>query len=297
MATANSPTAPKRWIARALRRWREQAGKSRQDVMELLDCSDAHISHLETGRNLPNNAECEKLLMFYDLADRWPYFQKLLRAAKRGKDWWKSPAFAGAEPGWFDLYLGLEDWARMASSYDALVIPGLFQTPEYAAALIRAGHVGLSDDEIRRRVDLRIARQDVLARQPDPLVVWSVLDEAALRRPIGGSEVMRAQLHRLVDLAKRPNVTIQVLPVDRGGHAGLDGTFTILDFPLDLPGDPGTVYVQTLQKGVYYEKPEEIDPYRQALTRLQADAVTPADSTAVLARIAKEDSPWTMNTS
>jgi len=185
----------------------------------------------------------------------------------------------------------------MAASYDALVIPGLFQTPDYAAALIRSGHFGLSEAEVTRRVDLRMARQEVLDRQSTPLVVWSVLDEVALRRPIGGPDVMRAQLHRLVELVERPNVTIQVLPIGRGAHAGLDGTFTILDFPLDLPGDPGTVYVETLHKGVYYEKPEEIDPYRQAMTCLQADAVTPADSPAVIARFAKEDSLWTTKTS
>jgi hypothetical protein len=119
----------------------------------------------------------------------------------------------------------------------------------------------------------------VLDREPDPPQVWSVLDEAALRRPIGGPEVMRVQLcHLTVDL--------QVLPMDRGAHAGLDGTFTVLDFPLELPGDPGTVYVQTRLKGVYYEEPDEIDEYGQILTRLQAEALTPAESLRMIARIA-----------
>ncbi|MGH3873608.1 MAG: helix-turn-helix domain-containing protein [Pseudonocardiaceae bacterium] len=288
MTTAGSATAPKRWIAFALKRAREQAGKNRQDVVEHLDCTASHISHLETGRNPPNPAECEKLLVFYGLGERWPFFRELLKAAKKGHNWWQAPAFSGAEPEWFDLYLGLEAWARVVASYDALVIPGLFQTPDYARAIIRAGHPSLPDAEVQRRVDLRMQRQTVLTRQPEPLQVWSVLDEAALRRPVGGPEVMRAQLQHLVKLAERPGIDLQVLPLATGAHTGLDGTFTVLDFPLELLGDPGTVYVQTRLKGVYYEKPAEIDEYRRMLTRLQAEALTPAESSLVMARIAEE---------
>jgi hypothetical protein len=131
-------------------------------------------------------------------------------------------------------------------------------------------------------------RQKVPDREPEPLRVWSVLDEAALRRPVGGPEIMRAQLRHLVRLAERPNVDVQVLPLARGGHTGLDGTFTVLDFPLELLGDPETVYVQTRLKGVYYEEPVEIDEYRQTLTRLQAEALTPAESSLMIARIAEE---------
>ncbi len=288
MTTRSTATAPKRWIAFALKHAREQAGKSRQDVIKHIDCTTSHISHLETGRNLPNPAECEKLLGFYGLGERWPFFRELLKTARKGRDWWKAPAFSGAEPEWFDLYLGLESWARVVASYDALVIPGLFQTPDYAAALIRAGHPSLSDAEVQRRVDLRMERQKVLDREPEPPQVWSVLDEAALRRPVGGPEIMRAQLHHLAHLAQRPNIDLQVLPLARGAHTGLDGTFDVLDFPLELPADPGTVYVQTRLKGVYYEEPVEIDEYRQTLTRLQAEALTPAETPHTITRIAEE---------
>jgi transcriptional regulator with XRE-family HTH domain len=288
LTTSNATTAPKRWITFALKRAREQAGKTRQNVVDHLDCVSSHISHLETGRNLPSAAECEKLLVFYGLGDRWPFFRELLRAAKKGRDWWKAPAFSGAEPEWFDLYLGLEAWARVVASYDALVIPGLFQTPEYAAALIAAANPGLPELEVKRRVDLRMERQKVLDREPDPPQVWSVLDEVALHRPVGGPAVIRAQLRHLVQLAARPNIDLQVLPMARGAHAGLDGTFTVLDFPLELLGDPGTVYVQTRLKGVYYEEPAEINEYRQTLTRLQAEALTPAESLLMIARIAEE---------
>lgn len=288
MTTASAPTAPKRWIMFALKRAREQAGKSRQEVVDHLDCTTGHVSHLEIGRNLPSAAECEKLLVFYGLGDRWSFFRELLKAAKKGRDWWKAPAFSGAEPEWFDLYLGLEAWARVVASYDALVIRGLFQTPDYARAIITAANPGLSEPEVQRRVELRMERQKVLDREPGPPQVWSVLDEAALRRPVGSPEVMRAQLRHLVQLAERPHVDLQVLPMATGAHAGLDGTFTVLDFPLELPGDPGTVYVQTRLKGVYYEEAVEIDEYRQTLTRLQAEAVTPAESPLVIVRIAEE---------
>ena len=207
MTTASATTAPKRWIMFALKRAREQAGKSRQDVVDHLDCTAGHVSHLETGRNLPSAAECEKLLVFYGLGDRWSFFRELFKAAKKGRDWWKAPAFSGAEPEWFDLYLGLEAWARVVASYDALVVPGLFQTPEYAQAIITAANPGPSEPEAKRRVDLRMERQKVLDRAPEALQVWSVLDEAALRRPVGDAEVMRAQLHHLMHLPSGPTST------------------------------------------------------------------------------------------
>lgn len=289
MSSTRATTAPKRWIAFALKQAREQAGLSRAQVAGQLDCTLPHLSHLETGRNLPSAAECEKLLGLYGLGERWLVFRELLTAAKKGRDWWRAPAFEGTEPEWFDLYLGLEAWARAVSSYDALVIPGLLQTPDYAHALISAANPGLPDSEIGRRVNLRMQRQSVLEREPDPLRLWSVLDETALRRPIGAPPLQRAQLHHLAQLAHRPTIDLQVLPA--GAHTGLDGTFTIVDFPHELPGDPGTVYVQTLIRGIYYEQPAEIAAYRQALTRLQAHAIAPTDTPTVITQIAEEITP------
>lgn len=288
MATTGSPTAIKRWIAFTLKRLREQSGKSRQELAELLDCNISHLSHLETGRNLPSALESDALLDIYGVGDRKAAFRELLRSAKKGKDWWKTPVFKDAEPEWFDLYLGLEAWARDVQSYDALVVPGLFQTSDYARALITAAYPELTDTEVQRRVDLRMARQAALDREPEPLRIWSVLDEAALRRVVGGPAVMRTQLDRLVELAGCPTITVQVLPATAGAHGGLDGTFTVLDFPLDLVGDPGTVYVQTRLRGAYYEEPAQIDEYRQALRRLQVQAIKPEDAPAFIARIAEE---------
>ncbi|MDQ3764859.1 MAG: DUF5753 domain-containing protein [Actinomycetota bacterium] len=223
------------------------------------------------------------------MGERWLFFRELLKAAKKGRDWWKAPAFEGTEPEWFDLYLGLEAWASAVSSYDALVIPGLLQTPDYAHAVITAANSGLPESEIQRRVNLRMQRQSVLDREPDPLRVWSVLDETALRRPVGDPQLLRAQLHHLTHLAQQPTIDLQVLPA--GAHPGLDGTFTVVDFPHELPGDPGTVYVQTLIRGVYYGQPAEIADYRLALTRLQAQAIAPAEAPAVITRIAEEITP------
>lgn len=286
VAVTGSPTALRRWIAYALRDMREAAGKSRQEAAARLGKNPSQLGHLETGRNLPAPADVEVLLEFYGYPERIAGFRELLRAAKRGRDWWRG--LRDAVPDWFDLYLGLESSAVQLASYDSLVVPGLLQTPAYAEAIIRDGDPGVTEAEVARRVELRLARQQLLDRPEAPLRVWSVLDEAVLHRPVGGPAVLREQLHHLVALAHRPTIDIQVLPTATGAHPGLDGTFTILTFPPELPGDPTLVYVETRLQGYYYEEPAQVLRYRTDLSRLQALALPPADSVAVITRLAEE---------
>lgn len=286
MVASNSPTALKRWIAFELRRLREASGRTRQEAADRLGRALAQIGHLETGRNLPSAGDVEVLLTWYGHPERIAFFRDLLRRARKGRDWWIG--FGDAVPQYFALFLGLEASAVQVQSYDGLVLPGIVQTPAYARAIIRAGERSQPDHEMQRRIDLRMARQQLIDRDDDPVQVWAVLDESVLRRQIGGTEVMREQLERLVQLAERPNVDLQVLPFTAGAHAGAEGAFTLLTFPPELDSDPGVVYVETRVRGIYYEDPAEILLYRQALTRLQVQALTPDESPAMIARLAKE---------
>ena len=267
---ASSPTALKRWIAIEMRRLREAAGLDRPTAADRIGKANTVVAHIETGRNLPAPSDVEVLLNLYGVPERVPFFRDLIRTAKRGKDWWIG--FTDAVPEWFELYLGLESAAARISSYNVQWVPSLFQTREYAEAIHRAGERRFTEKEIAARVEVRMGRQAVLDRTDDPPFIWCVLDEAALHRAVGGLDVMRAQLKHLLDLADRPNVDLQVLAAESGAHAGAEGTFTILEYPPEFGGDPGTAYVETRQQGVYYEQPAQVIDYRRVFERLQMQA-------------------------
>lgn len=285
---ASSPTALKRWIGAELKRLRLQRGYDRPAMAERLGKTSAWPGHLETGRNLPSASDIEVLLNWYGYPERLEFFRELHRRAKRGKDWWIG--FSDSVPEWFNLYLGLESIVRLLSGYDAMLVHGLFQTPEYAKSVIRENQ-NLSDTEVQRRLDLRMARQEVLTERADqePLRVWRVIDEAALRRVVGGPKIAQKQLERLLELTELPNVTMQVLPAGSGSHPGIHGTFTIMDYPEEFEGDPGSVYVETRIRGSFYEEPGEITIYRDALARLQAEsALKPEESITFIKQLVKE---------
>jgi transcriptional regulator with XRE-family HTH domain len=286
MVASSSPTVLKRYVALELRRLREAAGFKREQVAERLRCAVSHISHLEIMRNLPKGPELEVLLDFYGVAERTAAFLDLVDAARRGRDWWLP--FKDAAPEWLDLLLGMESSAVQIDSYDSMIVPGLFQTPAYAKAVIRAAEPEPPDAEVARRIELRMARQDVLTRQPDPPTVWCVLDESVLHRPAGEPQVLLEQLEHLVKLTDLPTLTIQVLPLEAGVHAGTEGTFTILTFPPELEGDPGVAYTEARTRGTYHEDPAEIMIYRNTLRRIQIQARTPQDTRTLLVRRVEE---------
>jgi len=286
---APSPTVLKRYVALELRRLRETAGLPRDKVAARLRCASSHIAHLEIGRNLPRTAELEVLLGFYGVSDRIPEFLELVDAARRGKDWWLP--FKGVIPDWFDLYLGMESSATQIEAYAPAFVPGLFQTRRYAQAVIRARSPELPDADLGRRIELRMARQDALVRQPSPPSVRCVLDEAVLLRLPPRPEIMAEQLHHLIKLSDLPNVTIQVLPLAAGLHAGFEGPFTILTFPPDLLGDPGVVYTDTRFRATYYQDPAEIHAYRNTWTDIRLAALTPDQTHTHLTHRIKELTP------
>ena len=284
--TSASPAVLKRYVALELKRLRESAGLSRDQVAKRLSRVSSHVAHLETGRNLPSAADLEVMLGFYGVADRVSAFRELLDAARRGRDWWL--AFKGASPGWFDLYLGMESSAVQIESCDMVCVPGLFQTRRYAKAVMQAGEPTLAEGGLERRIDLRMARQDVLMRQPTPPVVRSVLDEGVLRRGAATPKMLAEQLVHLVKLSDLPTVTIQIVPLDGPMHAGIDGSFILLTFPTDMDGGSAVVYEETRFRGTYYEDPAEVLAYRETFTDVGLAALTPEESRAMLVRRIEE---------
>lgn len=286
MVVSSSPTVLRRYVGSELRRLREAAGLKREAVAEELSCSLSHVTHIEIWSTLPKPLEVKTLLPLYGAPERTESFLELVKAASKGQDWWLP--FKGAAPTWLELLLSMEASAAQIESYDSMCVRGLFQTPAYAKELIRIGEPELSDEEVAHRVDLRMARQDVLTRRPEPPLVWSVLDESVLLRPFCDATVLAEQLEHLIKLLDLPSITLQVLPLETGPHAGFDGTFTILTFPPELVGDPGVAYTESRIGGVYYEHPAEIMRYRNTLKRVQAQARTPEESRAILTRRLEE---------
>ena len=183
-----------------------------------------------------------------------------------------------------EAYLGSEAAASLIRSLNCSS-HGLFQTQAYARAVTVLGHKAAPAEELDRRVSLRMKRQDLLHGQDAPRV-WSVMDEAALRRPVGGAQVMRGQLGRLIEVAALPQVTVQVVPFRRGGHAGAGGSFTVLRFrQADLPD---VAYIEQLTSALYLERRGDVDHYMEVMNRLSAEALTPAGTTRFLEEIIRE---------
>lgn len=286
MATT-SPTALKWWFAVAMRHLREIAGLERSEAADAIRGSVSAIAHIENGRSLPKPLELERLLTLYGVAHRIDAFLRLRERARKGKDWF---ADGGQHdfPEDFGLFLGMESSASQLEGWDANVVAGAFQTRRYAEATIRGAEPELKDDEVVKRVDLRMARQRMIFEEGEPPLVWRVMAATALKWEVGGKDVLREQLLHLADLADRPGIKIQVLPTTVGAHTGAEGTFTILSAPPELEDYPGCVYAETLVKPYYYEELEQIRKYRNALTELRVKATEPEKTSALFRELAKD---------
>jgi transcriptional regulator with XRE-family HTH domain len=267
-----------------LRKLREAQGISRDDAGYRIRASGSKISRLELGRVSFKERDVSDLLDLYGVADETKREQIVSLAREANSPaWWQK--YSDVVPDWFQIYVGLEEAAELIRVYEVQFVPGLLQTEEYARAVVKLGQPGAAQDEVERRVALRMGRQQLLTR-PDAPRLWAVVDEGALRRPMGGKEVMRGQIERLMAAAKEQNVTLQVLPFTFGGHAAEGGAFTIMRFPEADMGD--IVYIEQLTGAHYLDKREDVERYSEVMERLSVKGTSPERTHDSLAAMLEE---------
>ena len=273
------PSVRARRLARSLREFREQAGLGVTAAAARLGWSQGKVSHIESARNKPNERDVELMLNLYGVGS--PDREAILSLAREAEDrgWWTDYIDVLNGP-----YVALEDAAAEIGNWAPQVIPGLLQTQDYAREIIKAGELGEASD-IERRLQARMVRQTLLTREDSPPNLHVVLDEAVLGRPIGGSAMMREQLHHLASEAERPNVTIQVLPQSAGTHCGLEGSLIVLRFA--EPADPDVAYAEGFFGVVYMESPQQVAHCRLAFERICEAALDPDDSLSLINAAAK----------
>jgi hypothetical protein len=267
-----------------LRRLREAAEVTPDKAGYAIRSSRSKISRMEHGRVSFKERDVRDLLTLYGVTDE-QVRERMLSLAHQAnaQGWWAQ--YGDILPDWFEAYLGLEEAASLIRTYELQFVHGLFQTEAYARAVTMLGHGAAPEEETERRVALRMKRQDLISAA-DPPRLWSVMDEAALRRPIGGRQVMRAQLAHLQELAGLLHVTLQVVPFHRGGHAGAGGSFTVLRF--GEPDLPDVVYIEQLTSALYLERRTQVDHYMEVMSHLSAEALTPVDSAHFLGEIIQD---------
>ncbi len=282
--SGGTPTVLRMLLGTQLRRLREAAGVTPDEASYEIRASRSKISRLERGRVSFKRRDVDDLLTLYGVTDSETRSGLLsLVDQANAVGWWAK--YGDILPDWFEGYLGLEAAASLIRTFELQFVHGLFQTEDYARAVTTLGHRSADAKEIERRVSLRMARQNLLSRQAPPKV-WSVMDEAALRRPVGGRAVMQGQLGHLREVAQLPFVTLQVVPFQRGGHAGAGGSFSVLRFAdHDLPD---VVYIEQLTSALYLDRRPEVDHYMEVMNRLSAEAMTPPQTIRYLGEIADE---------
>jgi hypothetical protein len=285
MPARSSPTVKRRRLAAELRHYREAASLTIDEVAERLEWSTAKISRIENARVRVLPRDVKFLLTTYGLSskdDAWDVLLTLARESRQ-RGWWQQ--YGEAVPDWFEVYVGLEAEAATISSYDAEFVPGILQTEGYARAVHRAQLPTATEEEIERLVSVRMTRQELLASDDAP-DLWLVINEAVIRRLVGGPATMRDQLERLIEASKRPNVTLQVVPFDAGAHPAMDGSFHLLSFP--QPSDDQIVYFEYHTGALYLEKPAEVGRYSLMYDHLRASALPVDASRALIARMAEQ---------
>ncbi|MGW4640188.1 helix-turn-helix domain-containing protein [Sphaerisporangium sp. NPDC004334] len=279
-----SPTVRHRRLLQELRRLRLSSGLKQEEVAEHLGWSSSRMTKVEGGTLRISVSDVRTMLLLYGVGPGAEH-DALVQLARqsREKGWWH--AYNDVIPQWFQVYVGLEAEALSLRNYESELVHGLLQTEDYARAVYEAARVTDSPEEIERHVALRMARQEIITKSEDPLRFWTVLNEAAIRRVVGGVTVMREQLRRLVDVAALSNVTLQVLPYEVGAHAAMLGPFAILSFT-DHGGDDVT-YLEHATGSLYLEKPDEVRSYTLMFDHLRASALDPRESLTLIRQAAK----------
>jgi Domain of unknown function (DUF5753)/Helix-turn-helix domain len=278
------PTVRRMLVGAQLRRLRTEAGLSREQAGEAIRASEWKIHRLENGQVGFKERDIVDLLRRYGVTDpdEVAAFRLLAREANE-PGWWQQ--YGDLLPQWFRAYIDLESAATLIRTYEGQLVPGLLQTEDYMRAVIAGAHPSQPPEEVERRVGLRLARQAQLTRRDAPRL-WAVVDEAALRRPVGGPDVMRGQLERLIDATKLANVTLQVLPLAIGAHPAMVGAFSILRF---ADGElPDVVYFEHLTNAAYLDKRDEVEKYLDVMEILCVASEPPVRTVELLDKILSE---------
>ncbi|MCU1611624.1 MAG: hypothetical protein JWM45_3540 [Pseudonocardiales bacterium] len=278
-----SPTARRIMLGARLRRLREAAEVSRAEAGFAIRSSESKISRLELGRVSFKPRDVTDLLTMYGVTDpekREAFLEMVKRSNEPG--WWHRYIDLVAD--WFQDYLGLEESASRIQTWEQQFVPGLLQTEDYAKAIISHGWSPMATQSVQRQVGMRMRRQALLGR-PDPPKLWAVIDESVLHRPIGGRRVMLDEVEHLIELTKRPNVTLQVVPYQFSGYAA-EGSFTSLRFA--EPELPDVVYIEHLSGALYLDKRSDTELYGRVFDRLTVDAYTPDHTRQFLMKVRAE---------
>ncbi|MEJ2890039.1 helix-turn-helix domain-containing protein [Actinomycetospora aeridis] len=274
-APGGGPTVLRIMLGHQLRALRERAGITREAAGDRIRGSHAKISRLENGRTGFKERDVDDLLTLYGVEEA-DERDALLGLARRANTpgWWHR--YSDLLPSWFETYVGLEQAASQIRTYEPQFVPGLLQTEAMVRHVTALGHVSMADEEVERRVELRLRRQQVLDGEDAPRL-WAVLDEAALRRLTGGPAVMREQLDHLLAVSERRGVVVQMVPFGHGGHAGAGGPFSILRFPRES-AVPDVVYLEQLTSALYLDKRSDVDDYLATMELLCVQALPPDET-------------------
>ncbi|MCF3131026.1 helix-turn-helix domain-containing protein [Streptomyces olivochromogenes] len=282
MASNVNPTVRRRRLGQELRRLRELKGMTAEEVAERLLVSQSKISRLENGRRSISQRDVRDLCGVYEVEDQ-RVVESLMEMARdsRQQGWWH--AF-GDIP--YSVYIGLETDAESLRVYEPQLVTGLLQTRAYAEALVQGALPETSTNDIDKRVQVRMRRQERITAEHNPLRLWVVLDEAALRRMVGSRLVMREQLEHLIEMSQLPHVTVQVLPFEVGAHPGLNGQYAILEFA--DAADSSVVYLEGVTSDLYLEKAHDVQKYAVMYEHLRAQSLNVEQSRQFIADAAKE---------
>jgi len=279
------PTVRRMLVGAQLRRLRTEQGISREQAGEAIRASEWKIHRLENGQVGFKDRDIVDLLALYGVTDAGEV-EELLAMARDANTpgWWHQ--YGDLLPQWFRAFVDLESAATLIRIYEGQLVPGLLQTEPYMRAVMRGARLPEPSEATERRIALRLMRQRLLTR-PDAPHLWAVVDEAALRRPVGGRQVIRAQLERLIEAAELPNVTLQVLPFGAGAHPAMVGAFSVLRF-----GDqelPDVVYVEHLTNALYLDRREDLDQYLHVMESICVRSAPPGKSAEILGKILIEE--------
>jgi transcriptional regulator with XRE-family HTH domain len=281
---ASGPTVQRIVLGAHLRRLREARDITTEQAAEAIRGSHSKISRMEHGRVGFKDRDVADLLTLYGVTDQEQRVSLLALAREAGNPgWWHD--YCDLLPHWFEPYLSLEAAASVIRNYEVQFVPGLLQTRAYAREVIRLGHPSITDEELSRRIELRMGRQRLFSR-PAPPRLWAAIDEAVLRRPLGGTAVMRGQIEHLIEMAELTCVTLQIVPFRAGGHSAAGGPFSILRFAEPELSD--VVYLEQLTSAHYLEKPADVDRYLEVMEQLCMQAETAEDSVKSLQQLLNE---------